>query len=321
MSDQGDVSPTPGSGAAPPDLPLSGRVALVAGATRGASRAIALELARQGAYVYATGRSSRRTGPSEYGLPQTIDDVGDSLRALGRGVGLRVDHLDPDEVRALVERIDVERGRLDLLVIGLFGADQYAQFGHRLWEHDLPGGLRMLEIGIDSHVITLHAAVPLLLRHPGGLFVELTDGTTEYNRAYRHQAGLFYDLTKAAAERLVLGMAHELGAQHTAVGVTPGWLRSEVMLGIYGVTEDTWRDAVAKEPHFAISETPQYVARGVAALAADLDRHRFSGTVLTSYGLAERYDLTDDDGSRPDAWRYIVEVMDAGRTADTTGYR
>nr|WP_205707473.1 SDR family oxidoreductase [Kineococcus vitellinus] len=300
---------------------MRGRVALVAGATRGASRAIAVELARQGAFVYATGRSSRSEGPSEYGRPETIEDVGDELTAVGAGVGLRVDHLDPEQVRALVARVDAEHGRLDVLVIGLFGADHYAQFGHALWEHDLSGGLRMLRIGIDGHLITCHAAVPLLLRHPGGLVVELTDGTSEYNRAYRHQSGMFYDISKAAAERIVLGLAHETSPHATAVAVTPGWLRSEVMLELFGVTEDDWRAATAREPHFAISESPRYVARGVAALAADPDRARLTGTVQSSFGLAERYDLTDVDGSRPDAWRYITEVADAGRPADASGYR
>ncbi len=304
-----------------PTRPLQGKVALVAGATRGASRATARELARQGAFVYATGRSSRAHGPSEYGRRETIEDVGEELAAVGAGVGLRVDHLDPEQVRGLVERIDAEHGRLDVMVIGLFGADHYAQFGRRLWEHDLTGGLRMLRIGIDGHLITCHAAVPLLLRHPGGLVVELTDGTSEYNRAYRHQTGMFYDLTKAAAERIVLGLAHETTPEATVVGVTPGWLRSEVMLELFEVTEETWRDATAREPHFVASESPEFVARGIAALAGDPEREHLTGTVQSSFGLAERYGLTDVDGSRPDMWRYLAEVVDTGAPADATGYR
>jgi NAD(P)-dependent dehydrogenase (short-subunit alcohol dehydrogenase family) len=301
--------------------PLNGKVALVAGATRGASRAIALELAEQGAYVYATGRSSRGGGPSEYGRRETIDDVGDQLGEAGRGVALTVDHLDPHQVSALTQRIDADFGRLDVLVIGLFGADHYAEFGHRLWEHDLTNGLRMLRIGIDSHLVTAHEVVPLLLRRPGGLVVELTDGTAEYNRAYRASAGMFYDLTKAAAERIVLGLAHEMGEQQTVVGVTPGWLRSEVMLDTYGVTEDTWLDAVQQEPHFAISESPRFVARGIGALAADPSRHALTGTVTTSFALATRYGLSDVDGSRPDAWRYITEVVEANQVGRAADYR
>ena len=309
--------------------PLAGQVALVAGATRGATRQIALRLARAGAYVYATGRSSRATGPSELGRPETIDDVDETLRSIGDraggvggGVGLRVDHLDAQQVRDLVDRIDREQGRLDVLVIGLFGADVYAQFGDPLWAHDLDGGLRMLRIGIDGHVITAHAAAPLLIRRPGAFVVEMTDGTREYNSDYRHAAGFFYDLTKAAGGRLVLGLAHELPPYGgAAVGVTPGWLRSEAMLDIFGVTEENWRDALGKEPNFGISETPVFVARGVTAMLADGDRSRFNGRVLTSFDLAQEYDVDDVDGSRPDAWRYLVEVQDRGGPPDTTGYR
>jgi NAD(P)-dependent dehydrogenase (short-subunit alcohol dehydrogenase family) len=305
-----------------PDRPLEGQVALVAGATRGATRAIAVELARAGACVYATGRSSRATGPSEVGRPETIEDVGEQLAGVGDGVALQVNHLDASQVRRLVERIDDEHGRLDLLVIGLFGADVYAQFGDPLWEHDLDNGLRMLRIGIDGHLITAHVAAPLLTRTPGALVVEMTDGPTEYNRPYRHRQGLFYDLTKAAAERLVLALAHELRPHDGgAVGVTPGWLRSEMMLDAFGVTEQTWRDCLSWQPYFAISESPWFVARGVAALAADPGRRRFSGRVLTAFDLAQTYDVVDVDGSRPDAWRYVVEVQERGAPPDPSGYR
>jgi NAD(P)-dependent dehydrogenase (short-subunit alcohol dehydrogenase family) len=300
---------------------LDGQVALVAGATRGASRAIALELVRAGATVVATGRSSRQHGPSELGRPETVEDLHEQLQALGDGRARRVDHLDPAQVRALVADLEAEHGRLDLLVIGLFGADLLTTFGARLWEHDLDRGLRMLRIGIDGHVITCSVAGPLLARTPGALVVELTDGPSEYNRAYRSQVNLFYDLTKAAAERLVLGLAHDLAPTGTAVGVTPGWLRSEAMLDAFGVTEATWRDALAAQPHFAISETPTFVARGIAALAADPRRADSGGRVLTAFELAERYDVDDLDGSRPDAWRYVVEVQDRGLPADVTGYR
>ncbi|MEN3615589.1 SDR family oxidoreductase [Plantactinospora sp. ZYX-F-223] len=301
---------------------LTGRVALVAGATRGAGRAIAVELARAGAVVYATGRSSR-AGRSEIDRPETIEETGEYIAAAGgEGVALRVDHLEPDQVRGLVERIDADHGRLDILVNDIFGGDVHAEFGRTIWEHDLTKGLRMLRVGIDTHAVTSHFALPLLIRNPGGLVVEMTDGTFEYNRAYRHQVGVYYDLVKGAVERLTLAQSHELAPYaSTAVAVTPGWLRSELMLDLFGVTEANWREAVVKEPHFVISESPTYVGRGVAALAADPDRARWSGTSVSSGQLARVYGFTDVDGSRPDAWRYIVEVQDAGRPADATGYR
>jgi NAD(P)-dependent dehydrogenase (short-subunit alcohol dehydrogenase family) len=304
------------------DRPLEGRVALVAGATRGAGRAIAVELARAGAAVYATGRSSR-AGPSEIGRPETIEETGELMAAAGgEGVALRVDHLEPEEVRALVARIEAERGRLDVLVNDIFGGDRYVEFGATLWEHDLHGGLRMLRMGIETHAITSHFALPLLIREPGGLVIEMTDGTAEYNAAYRHQVGFFYDLVKAAVQRMTLAQAHELrphGA--SAVAVTPGWLRSEAMLEAFGVREENWRDATALQPHFCISESPTFVARGVVALAADPDVARWSGQVVSSGQLAPIYGFTDTDGTQPDAWRYVVEVQDAGRPADEGPYR
>jgi NAD(P)-dependent dehydrogenase (short-subunit alcohol dehydrogenase family) len=302
--------------------PLEGAVALVAGATRGASRATAVELARAGAFVYATGRSSRADGPSEIGRPETIDDTGDLIAAVGRGRAVRVDHLEPDEVRDLVATVERDHGRLDVLVNGIFGGDAYLRFGATLWEHDLRGGLRMLRMGIDTHAITSHFALPLVIRRRGGLVVELTDGTSEYNRAYRADVGMFYDLVKAAVERMTLAQAHEL-APHgaTAIAVTPGWMRSEAMLEAFGVTEATWLDACADQPHFCISESPTYTGRTVAALAADPDRAGLAGRVTSSGALARHYGVTDTDGTQPDCWRYLVEVRDAGLPADDTGYR
>lgn len=302
---------------------LTGKVALVAGATRGAGRAIAVELARAGATVYATGRSSRVDGRSEIDRPETIEETGELVAAAGGdGIALRVDHLDPDQVRALIDRIDADHGRLDILVNDIFGGDRYAQFGTTLWEHDLDGGLRMLRMGIDTHVITSHFALPLLIRRPGGLVVEMTDGTAEYNVAYRHHVGFFYDLVKASVQRMTTAQAYEM-APHggAAVAVTPGWLRSENMLDAFGVTEDNWRDALEQVPHFAISETPTFVGRAVAALAADPDVGEFSGGVVSSGQLAQRYGFTDVDGSRPDCWRYLVEVQDPDLPANTDGYR
>ena len=290
------------------DQPLHAQVALVAGATRGCGRAIAVELARAGAYVYATGRSSRTEGRSEIDRPETIEDTGDLMKASGGdGTALRVDHLAPDEVAALVERIDEEHGRLDILVNDIFGGDRYAQWDTPLWEHDLEGGLRMLAMGVHTHLITANKALPLMLRGDRGLLVEMTDGTREFNRRFRREVGFYYDLVKANVDRITTGLSVELdGTGVTALAVTPGWIRSENMLDHFGVTEDTWRDAVAATPDFAISESPSFVARGIAALSADSNAARFAGEVLTSHGLALEYGHTDVDGSRPDCWGHIA---------------
>ena len=288
---------------------LSGRVALVAGATRGAGRALAVELARSGAFVYATGRSSRQTGPSDMDRPETIEETGDLIaEAGGAGIGLRVDHLDVAAVRALVDRVSADHGRLDILVNDIFGGDRYAQWDKPLWEHDLTGGLTMLRMGVETHIVTSVVALPLMLETGPGLLVEMTDGTSAVNGEVRAGVGFYYDFVKASVDRLVKNLTVEL-ADHpvTPVGVTPGWLRSERMLENFGVTEETWRDACREVPGFAISESPRYVARGVAALAADADNRRFAGQVLTARQLADEYGVTDTDGSRPDCWGLIAD--------------
>jgi NAD(P)-dependent dehydrogenase (short-subunit alcohol dehydrogenase family) len=304
--------------------PLTGRVALVAGATRGAGRAIAVELARAGAYVYATGRSSRTAGRSEMDRPETIEETGELMQAAG-GIGraLRVDHLEIDEVAALVQRIDDEHGRLDVLVNDIFGGDRYAQGDRPLWEHDLRGGLRMLRIGVDTHLITSTLAIPVLLRTGGGLVIEMTDGTSRFNANYREGVGFYYDLVKANVDRIVKSLTFELRDHPvTAVGVTPGWLRSEAMLDHFGVREENWRDACGKTPGFAISESPSYVARGVAALAADRQPQRFAGTVVTSRQLSDAYGVTDTDGSRPDCWGLIERHgIDQDSDEDVAAFR
>jgi len=288
-------------------------VALVAGATRGAGRAIAVELARAGFFVYATGRSSRTAGRSEMDRPETIEETADLIRAAG-GVGAAavVDHEDPDAVADLVASVERERGGLDVLVNDIFGGDRYAEWNKPLWEHDWPGGLRMLQMGVHTHLITCRAAIPLMLHTPAangrhGLIVEMTDGTAEANAPFRRNVGFYYDLVKANVERIVTGLTAELeGLPLTAVGVTPGWLRSEKMLENFGVTEPTWREACVKTPGFAISESPAYVARGVAALAASADAHRYAGTILSARQLADTYGVTDTDGSKPDCWGYLA---------------
>jgi len=288
---------------------LSGRVALVAGATRGAGRAIAVELARSGAFVYATGRSSRVTGPSDMDRPETIEETGDLMAAAGgEGVGLRVDHLDAEAVRGLVDRVRHDHGRLDVLVNDIFGGDRYAQWDKPLWEHDLTGGRRMLRMGVETHIVTSALALPLMLQTGPGLLVEMTDGTSSINAEVRAGVGFYYDFVKASVDRLVKNFAAEL-ADHpvTAVGVTPGWLRSERMLENFGATEANWRDACREVPGFAISESPDYVARGVAALIDDSDKRRFAGQVLTARQLADGYGVNDTDGSRPDCWGLIAQ--------------
>jgi NAD(P)-dependent dehydrogenase (short-subunit alcohol dehydrogenase family) len=300
---------------------LEGKVALVAGATRGAGRGIAVELGAAGATVYLTGRTTRAQR-SEYNRPETIEETADLVRqAGGQGIAVQVDHLDPAQVQPLVARIEREQGRLDVLVNDVWGADFFIEWNVPVWKHSLERGLRMLRLAIDTHIITSHFALPLLIKNPGGLVVEMTDGTAEYNNA-KYRVSLFYDLAKTSVIRMAWAQAQELRShQCTAVALTPGWLRSEMMMDAYGVSEANWRDAIAKQPHFVITETPRYVGRAVAHLAGDPEVGRWSGQSLSSGQLAKVYGFTDLDGSQPDAWRYVVEVQDAGKPADATGYR
>jgi NAD(P)-dependent dehydrogenase (short-subunit alcohol dehydrogenase family) len=300
--------------------PLDGKVALVTGATRGAGRGTAVALGEAGATVYCTGRSTRERR-SEYDRPETIEETAELVTAAGGdGIAVAVDPLDAGQVEALVRRIDAERGRLDVLVNDIWGGELLFEWDTPVWKHDLDKGLRILRLAIDTHLITSHYALPLLIRGPGGLVVEMTDGTREYNDAnYREPA--FYDLAKSAVIRLAFAQSVEL-AEHgcAAVALTPGWLRSEMMLEHFGVTEENWRDG-AKVNLVAISESPRFVGRAVAALAADPDLQRRNRGSFSSGGLAREYGFTDLDGSQPDCWRYLVEVQDVGRPADPTGYR
>ena len=302
--------------------PLDDKVALVAGASRGGGRGTAVALGEAGATVYCTGRTTRERR-SEYDRPETIEETGELVTAAGgTGIAVAVDHLEPDAVEALVKRIDAEHGRLDVLVNDIWGGERLFDWSKPVWEHDLAAGLRMLRLAIDTHLITSHFALPLLIRRPGGLVVEMTDGTREYNDAH-YRNPIFYDLVKNAVIRLAFAQGEEL-APHacTAVALTPGWMRSEMMLDNYGVTEANWRDGAAVNPHFAaISESPRFVGRAVAALAADPELHRHNGGSFSSGGLAREYGFTDVDGSQPDCWRYMVEVQDPGKPADPTGYR
>ncbi|MDH2407162.1 SDR family oxidoreductase [Streptomyces chitinivorans] len=301
---------------------LEGKVALVAGATRGAGRAMAVELGRAGATVYATGRTTRGH-VSEVGRPtETIEETAELVTAAGgTGIAAAVDHLEPEEVRALVERIDREHGRLDVLVNNVWGGDHLLDFDTKVWEVEPAKGLRMLRLGVETHLITSHFALPLLIRRPGGLVVEVTDGTAEYNGP-RYRGNLFFDLAKNAPIRAAFGLAEELKEYGcTAVCISPGFLRSEEMLDALGVSEENWRDALAQDPHFAIAESPAYIGRAVAALACDPDAARWSGRSLSSGQLAIEYGFTDTDGSRPDGWRYFIEVVHGGKEATPEDYR
>ncbi|WP_084479592.1 SDR family oxidoreductase [Nesterenkonia sp. AN1] len=325
-------APGPASPASAPLTPtgLSGRIALVTGATRGAGRAIARELAASGAVVYCTGRSTAQA-PSDYGRTETVEETAQLIRAAGGTAHpVIVDHLQVEEVRALIQRIDTEQGRLDILINDI-GGEAYVEFGKTLWDSDLAAGRKLFDTGFSTHLNTSHAALPLLIRSSGGLVVEVTDGTRGYNASHFRE-NVFHDLTKTAVDRLAFAQGHEL-APHggTAVSVFPGWLRSEMMLDGFGVTEQTWRTAaeanrgkteVVPPYEFVISETPAMLARGITALAADPQRTAWNTLSMSSFELAQHYGLTDVDGSRPDAWRFItdLETTDAA-TLEASDYR
>ena len=283
---------------------------MVAGGTRGAGRGIAVELGAAGATVYVTGRSTRH-GASPLGRPETIEETAGLVTAAGgHGIPVRVDHMVPTEVEALFARVAGEQGgRLDVLVNDIWGGDPLTQWDTPFWEHDLANGLRMQELAVTTHLITSHFGAPLLVARRAGLIVEMTDGA---GAGYR--GSLFYDLAKASVIRLAFAQAEDLRPYGVAaVAVTPGFLRSEAVLDHFGVSEANWRDGVARDPNFAASETPRYVGRAVAALAADRDVLAKSGLTLTSWDLAAEYGLTDADGSRPDwgAW-FRRHVLAAG---------
>jgi NAD(P)-dependent dehydrogenase (short-subunit alcohol dehydrogenase family) len=292
---------------------LRGTVALVAGATRGAGRGIAAALGEAGATVICTGRSSR-TGAleSDYIRSETIEETAELVIRLG-GVGIAevVDHLDADQVARLAARVREQHGHLDVLVNDIWGGEVLKgappQWNTPIWEHDLDDGLRILRLAIDTHLVTSHHLLPLLIERTGGLLVEVTDGTNDYN-ATNYRISVFYDLAKASVNRLAFSQGHEL-ARHgsTAVALTPGWLRSEMMLEAFGVTEETWRDTLehGAPPGFAQSESPRYVGRAVAAMAADDDRARWNQQSVTAAHLAREYGFTDVDGTQPDAWSVI----------------
>jgi NAD(P)-dependent dehydrogenase (short-subunit alcohol dehydrogenase family) len=305
---------------------LRGRIAVVAGATRGAGRGIAAALGEAGATVICTGRSSRsQTLQSDYDRSETIEETAELVTSLGgNGVPVVVDHLDVCHVKRLADQIRDAYGHIDILVNDIWGAESLKggppDWNRPIWQLDLQKGLRILRLAIDTHLITSYHLLPLLIRRPGGLLVEVTDGTSEYN-ASRYRLSVFYDLAKAAVNRLAFSQGHELAPhQATAVAITPGWLRSEMMLDAYNVTEDNWRTAAAP-PGFAVSESPRYVGRGVVALATDPARQRWNQRSVTSAQLAAEFGFTDIDGSRPDVWRYNEAVERGNRDVRPSDYR
>ena len=282
--------------------PLAGQVAVVAGGTRGAGRGIAVELGAAGATVYVTGRSTRHAR-SAMNRPETIEETAELITAAGgSGVALRVDHSRSEDVAALADRVRRDHGRLDVLVNDVWGGDPLTEWGTPFWRLDLAKVQRLWEQAVVTHLLTSQHLVPLMLTRHRGLVVEVTDGTGE---DYRGSLG--YDLVKTAVNRLAFAMAEELGPLGvTALAVTPGFLRSEAMLEGFGVTEANWRDGARRDPHFAASETPHFVGRAVAALAADPDIAARAGLVHTSWDLGEEYGLTDVDGRRPHWGRHIA---------------
>jgi NAD(P)-dependent dehydrogenase (short-subunit alcohol dehydrogenase family) len=277
--------------------PLEGKVALVAGATRGAGRGIATALGEAGATVYCTGRSVAGS-PGMKNRSETIDQTAELVTARGgRGIAVQVDHTVPQQVEKLLERI----GELDILVNDIWGGDELTEWGKKLWETKLEDGLTMIDRAIKTHIITSYYGLPRL--RPGGLVVEITDGDSYFYRGH-----FFYDLVKTTVIRMAFGLSQELkGRDVTAVAVTPGFLRSEWMLDQFGVTEENWRDAAQRVPSFIASETPLFVGRGIAALAADPEVSSRNGRVVASWDLGDEYGVTDADGTRPHFVRWLEQ--------------
>ena len=302
---------------------LRGRVAVVAGATRGAGRGIAAALGEAGATVICTGRtSSVRNLKSDYDRSETIEETAELVTSLGgKGIAIALDHLVPDEVKSLAARLRNEFGKIDILVNDIWGAELLKggppEWNTPVWELDLAKGLRILRLAIDTHIITSKYLLPLLISQPGGLLVEVTDGTTKYNASH-YRISVYYDLAKVAVNRLAFSQGHELAPYGAmAVAITPGWMRSEMMLENFGVAENNWHDALdtaraesgqpVAPPDFALSETPRYVGRAIVSLAADPERHRWNQQSVSSGELARVYGFTDVDGTSPDIWKHMEE--------------
>ena len=289
--------------------PLTGKVAVVAGATRGAGRAIAVELGAAGATVYCTGRSVRGQR-SDINRAETIDETAELVTARGGvGIAVRVDHSKPAEVEAFFQRVATEQqGQLDILVNDVWGGEALIEFGKAFWEMDLTKALTMIERAIFTHIITSHYGAPLMVAKNQGLIIEVTDGDS-----LTYRGMLAYDFVKTGVIRLALAQAEDLNAKGldgiTALALTPGFLRSEQMLDHFGVTEATWRDAIQQDPYFASSETPYYIGRAVVALATDPNVHQKHGQAWATWTLSDEYGFTDVDGSRPHWGRFFAEMQ------------
>jgi NAD(P)-dependent dehydrogenase (short-subunit alcohol dehydrogenase family) len=294
------------------DQPLRRQIALVAGGTRGAGRAIAVSLGAAGATVYVTGRSTKGH-PATPGRPETIEETVALIEQRGgRGVAIRVDHTVERDVRRLFERVrEEQRGRLDILVNDIWGGEELTEWGKPPWEMSVEKGLRMLQRAVHSHLITSRYGIPLMVRRRRGLVVEITDGDHD-----RYRGSFYYDLVKSTVIRMARNLAEEFEEAHlrelTALAVTPGFLRSEYMLDQFGVTEANWREAISKAPHFYASETPYYIGRAIVALAADRHVHRKAGKVLGTWKLAREYHFTDLDGSQPNWGKVFSEEILSG---------
>ncbi|MXW68258.1 MAG: SDR family NAD(P)-dependent oxidoreductase [Gemmatimonadales bacterium] len=288
-----------------PDRPLRGRVAVVAGATRGAGRGIARMLGAAGATVYCTGRSVRGH-PATPGRPETLEETAELVTAEGgRGIAVRTDHTVESEVERLFARVRDEAGRLDVLVNDIWGGDALTEWGKPFWELSVAQGAQLLERAVDTHIITSRHGAPLMVERNAGLIVEVTDGDT-----FGYRGNLFYDLAKNAVARLAYAMAADLQPHGvTALAITPGFLRSEAVLDHFGVTEADWRDAIEKDEYFAESETPCYIGRAIAALAADPNVAAKSGGLFSSWTLAKEYGFADIDGRRPDWGTFFLKKV------------
>jgi NAD(P)-dependent dehydrogenase (short-subunit alcohol dehydrogenase family) len=307
---------------------LQRKIALVAGATRGAGRGIAIALGEAGATVYCTGRSSRRGRRATPGRPETIEETADLVTAAGgRGIAVRVDHTEPGEVKKLVAGIKRRHRGLDILVNDVWGGDPLTEWGKTFWTVNLDQGLRMLKQAIHSHIITAHYAVPLMLGRRGAIIFEITDGD-----AFYYRGNLFYDLVKISVIRLAFAMARELRKRDVvSVALTPGFLRSEAVLDHFGVSEANWKDAGKGKngnsanqndapSDFMVSESPRYIGRAVAALATDPKVKEKSGRVFSSWGLAREYGFTDLDRTRPDWGKYARKKYGKYKICDEKFY-
>ena len=289
-----------------PDQILEGKIAVVAGATRGAGRGIAIELGAAGAVVYATGRTTK-SQPSEYNRAETIEETAELVNnAGGTGIAVNLDHTDSEQVEALYETIKKNHNRLDILVNDIWGGEGKTQWDAPIWEQNLSQGIHVLRNATESHIITNHYLLKLLIQHPGGVLFEVSDGTLDYNLTHYRCNCLFYDLPKIIINRMAWSLSVELAKhQCTSIGITPGWLRSEMMLDHYHVTEENWQDAVQQDAGFINTETPRFIGRAIAYLSADPDVHRFNGKSLTAYDASQVYGFTDLDGRQPNCWGTI----------------